>query len=876
MSLHEAQDVEMPDTLPENVTQDLGQENSFDGKAVISNTNPKQNESAIRFDGRDDSSSVPSMTLAASKDSEPSALLRTKKSNKMAPSQPQNNSSNLQASASSDQPFHDAENMIQNEVERLKEVLLDVSPKAAQKVLREMWRVFMFAELDEDHVSFLLRAGLKNANSSILSRVFRDESLYRGQMLEFICRKGQTIARVLQTATSNQLTSLVPESVLDDAIAERLKYVSARDIVNWLASAQRLGYRCEDIINENDESVVPFDIHRVAPYSVRQNETVQNLVNPAPPNNSYLGQQPNNSQYPKDLTNVGTTVSKPSQQALQTSEYQNYQAVEEAPRGVDPLKNKQLRNQTAESLLRTQSPSQANEGQTLATKASSQSVQKSDLICPCCSCSLPNLMAFASHLREKSCVKQITENNRKFIPSHYQPTMSSRNTSQTPSYTHQTVDQSPQTNLANHADNYLASSQRSTPSLEHPQSQKSAPDLQTISNLYPLTNENVGIHTLTPAQLNQNFQGPTQPQQPLTFTPSGSPMPWSWSQKMPQGVQATQKNTKNQSTFSEKNLSPQLSGTEIPIEKLIAMEGEIKQIEDNLKHEIARIPVEWQHDQRQARIHSLKSMASNKKTGIRKSYGVSLKSHKLARKAINQSSTKSNYGHARTLLIANSSNSQYSGSNSNSQNSSEAHGTYLMRQVDSPNVQITHPGRDFDNSQSYESPNSIIPNINTDERKNSKGNAESSIIKETPKNTQEIESNQNIDLQVIKHIRNDLENPNEASNSDERVIPETGLIENNFQDSDIQTVSIEANSILDSKTISKDTKEISDPEIIEVSDILVTDLTSNLEDNDKIHPPDPKCIEGPSKTNDKLKILPEQEYTIPSPEKEIKTRDNNE
>ena len=56
----------------------------------------------------------------------------------------------------------------------------------------------------------------------------------------------------------------------------------------------------------------------------------------------------------------------------------------------------------------------------------------------------------------------------------------------------------------------------------------------------------------------------------------------------------------------------------------------------------------------------------------------------------------------------------------------------------------------------------------------------------------------------------------------------------------------------------------------------MTDLTSNLEDNDKIHPPDPKCIEGPSKTNDKLKILPEQEYTIPSPEKEIKTRDNNE
>ncbi|SZF04704.1 unnamed protein product [Blumeria hordei] len=876
MASNEAQDIEMPDNLPENVTQDLGHVNSFDGKAGISNTNPKQNDPAIRFDGRDNSSSVPSVILAPSKESEPSALSRTKKSNKMTPSQLQNNSSNLQASASSEQPFDDAENMIQKEVERLKEVLLDVSPKAAQKVLREMWRVFMFAELDEDHVSFLLRAGLKNANSSILSRVFRDESLYRGQMLEFICRKGQTIARVLQTATSNQLTSLVPESVLDDAIAERLKYVSARDLVNWLASAQRLGYRCEDIIDDNDESVVPFDIDRVAPYSVRQNETVSNLVNLAPPNNSYLVQQPNNSQYPKDLTGTATTVSKPSQQALQTSVYHNQKIVEEVPRGVASLKNKQLHNQTAESLLRIQSPSQANEGQTSAMKAPSHNVQKPDLICPCCLCSLPNLMAFASHLREKSCVKQIPENNRKFTPSHHQSTMSSRNTSQTPSYTHQTVDQSPQTNLANHADNYLVSSQRSTPNLEHPQSQKSAPDLQIISNLYPLTNENVGIHTFSPAQLNQNSQGPTQPQQSSAFTPSGSPMPWSWSQKIPQGVQATQKNSKNQSSISEKNLSPQSSGTEIPIEKLIAMESEIKQIEDNLKHEIAKIPDEWQPDQRQARIHSLKSVASNKKTGIRKTYGVSLKSHKLARKAINQSSTNSNHGHAKTLLIAKSNSFQYSGIKSSGLNSSEAHGTYPTQQVDLPNVQITHPSRDFNNSQSYETPYSIIPNINTEEPKNSKGNVESSISKEPPKNTQEMGSNQSTDVQVIKQIRNNLENPNEASNSDERVIPETGLIENNFQDSDTRTASIEANSILGSRTNPNDTKEPSDSEIIEVCEMLVTDLNSNLKDNDKIHPPDSKCIEELPKTNEKLTILPEPEYIISSSEKEIETRDNNE
>lgn len=153
----------------------------------------------------------------------------------------------------------------QSEIEKLKLVLSQTTTKVAQKILREKWREFIFAYNDEDHISFLLRAILKNVETSILNKVFRDESLYKSRMFDFMSVKEQMVVRVLQNVNYEQLISLVPDDVLNKVLAERIKYVPARDLINWLASADRLGYKSDDILNDEDEYVVPCEINQVAP-----------------------------------------------------------------------------------------------------------------------------------------------------------------------------------------------------------------------------------------------------------------------------------------------------------------------------------------------------------------------------------------------------------------------------------------------------------------------------------------------------------------------------------------------------------------------------------------------------------------------------------
>jgi hypothetical protein len=62
---------------------------------------------------------------------------------------------------------------------------------------------------------------------------------------------------VLQKATYAQLLDHVPGNILDRVVAERLKNASATQILKWLAEAQRLGYKEDDIFDDKDESFMP-------------------------------------------------------------------------------------------------------------------------------------------------------------------------------------------------------------------------------------------------------------------------------------------------------------------------------------------------------------------------------------------------------------------------------------------------------------------------------------------------------------------------------------------------------------------------------------------------------------------------------------------
>ena len=164
-------------------------------------------------------------------------------------------SSAFQASAS---PSATAESTkLEKEMAQLKDVLAQISPEAAQRVLRQQWRVFLFEPYNEDHISFILRAGLKNSSVRIIDRVFKDRATVKGSVIDILSKKQSIISKVFQNAGYDEVLDLLSQPVLDRALSERLKDVPAKELIRWLAEADRLGYSLDDILDEEDESVLP-------------------------------------------------------------------------------------------------------------------------------------------------------------------------------------------------------------------------------------------------------------------------------------------------------------------------------------------------------------------------------------------------------------------------------------------------------------------------------------------------------------------------------------------------------------------------------------------------------------------------------------------
>ncbi|QSZ28896.1 hypothetical protein DSL72_003402 [Monilinia vaccinii-corymbosi] len=172
---------------------------------------------------------------------------------------------------------------IEEETAVLRETLLHVSTEAAQAILREQWRNFLFTNAEDYHITFVLRAGLKNANPNSLSRVFKDSSVMKETLVEAISSKQPVVAKVLKSASANQISDLVPSKILDQALAERLKNVPAKTLIRWLAEADRLGYSLDDILDETDETVIPNNPGSVQSYDGDTEMAYEKPKKPEPP-----------------------------------------------------------------------------------------------------------------------------------------------------------------------------------------------------------------------------------------------------------------------------------------------------------------------------------------------------------------------------------------------------------------------------------------------------------------------------------------------------------------------------------------------------------------------------------------------------------------
>jgi hypothetical protein len=146
---------------------------------------------------------------------------------------------------------------LNQEKENLRKVLQETSPMAAQQVLRDMWRMFIFEGYNSDHISFIIRAGLKNSTVDVLERVFKDDLFFSESFQLVASRKPDIIRKVMMNAGPELLAGLLPPSTLNLIVEDTVKKAPATDLINWLAAGERLGFRHDDKVDELGELVFP-------------------------------------------------------------------------------------------------------------------------------------------------------------------------------------------------------------------------------------------------------------------------------------------------------------------------------------------------------------------------------------------------------------------------------------------------------------------------------------------------------------------------------------------------------------------------------------------------------------------------------------------
>ncbi|RKF56319.1 hypothetical protein GcC1_197025 [Golovinomyces cichoracearum] len=499
-------------------------------------------------------------------------------------------------------------NHLQKEILRLKNVLAETSAEAAQAVLREQWRDFIFAGSDENHIAFVVHAVLKHVGALTLDKVFQDESLYRSKICDFLGSKGQMISRVLQSVTNEQLTSHVPELVLNKALAERVKYVPARDLINWLACADRLGYKSDDILNDEDESVIPNVKPQEKPDSFQAKKAASCSAD-SYQQEIFSGVRESSTTTPIGQGVIPRVVEKIQGTNSTEGRQQNWDLVE--------TQAKRIAQQQSQEHLRQIEENKRIQQEKMPTSAlpstSSRNIGVKNQVYP--AREVPNY--FCSNCKIGFTQKAILEyhiKTRACWNSAMTPNFSQNNLSKVPLATSTHIPDTSNTWPSWRASQYLpvpaqppvVDFESSSLERSHDNSQSTLSSSQSLEML-----RNKTTRSRQPSLLNASCTTET--------SSTASPQLLQPSQNLP--LSSSNINP-GSNELNRPSINPSIVGK--PSEIMSALKNEVQNVDETLKKEMANLPPGLTQDQRISRINSLVNTASMKKFQIGKSYGAFL------------------------------------------------------------------------------------------------------------------------------------------------------------------------------------------------------------------------------------------------------------
>ncbi|PVH86715.1 hypothetical protein DL98DRAFT_510749 [Cadophora sp. DSE1049] len=505
------------------------------------------------------------------------------------------------------------------EIARLNEVLAEISPEAAQKVLKEKWRMFLFENYDEAHIAFILRAGLKNANASILERVLKDDGVFKDSLLKHAAKKPGFLEKVLRNTPAEIIADHLSEQALDYMIAEKFKTVPGKTLIKWLATAERLGYKADDILDEEDESVSPN-----VPSRDRSVELLDVVPTPTykqfAPHPQYHQPYPHPPSYQQHLANPykdPLLVEQERQAVLNTQQAQHVQAA--IARSAQSAQASSLRRgppTTSPSLGpgTTSGPAAAMARQEQHNRA--QAVPTGPLLCTNCRRSfLPGAFdGYTYHITKKVCEKIPPSGGYKWQCANC---LSGFTTKQGLDY---------------HSLRKVCVGGGIAPPTPMPMPIPSS----VGPHMLPPVNSGVSQPPRTASALSQPPSRPPmyappppsqapQPQKPQVVPSSQSARPIAQTPQPPVQIPRPPLATPRGPGRPKKPEPIRHSPSELTPEKRAALEKAIQDAETETAEKIAAIPTEWTAEERQRRITSINNANATKKSQIRRAHGVSLR-----------------------------------------------------------------------------------------------------------------------------------------------------------------------------------------------------------------------------------------------------------
>lgn len=137
------------------------------------------------------------------------------------------------------------------EVEWLTKCLSKVSAAAAQACLQKNWRLFLFEPHNDWHLSFIMKAGLKNANARVIGRVLKEPGIITRPLIDGLSEREEVIQAVFENAINSE-----HHGYLDKAIVTRMKTMSPMQLIKLLAETDRLGYTLDDVMEDEEDSAM--------------------------------------------------------------------------------------------------------------------------------------------------------------------------------------------------------------------------------------------------------------------------------------------------------------------------------------------------------------------------------------------------------------------------------------------------------------------------------------------------------------------------------------------------------------------------------------------------------------------------------------------